>query len=191
MPKKSFTTVQIIFLASIIALDFSIGVVFKSVLSPTGILNVIRVDMLVPVALMMLTRLTIDRFGTLLLYETTWGALSVLAMPAAFGLPGILKLVPAVFQGALYDALFSSLRQLKWARVYLAAVLGGALATGVRMLLKVQMGLPWSQATKIYFGIEFITAALLNALAAYVAIALWKRIHTTHWVRRLQVDDRD
>ena len=185
---KKFTTTHIIFLASIITFDFAFGMIVKNVLSPTGIFSMIRIDMIVPVMLMMLTRLIIDRFGTLIIYEGMWGVLATVAMPAAFGLPGPLKLIPALAKGITYDLLFSSLRRFKRGRVFGAAIIGGFVATLVVVAVKVMLGLPWARVTQILLSLQILTSILINGIGAYLALLVWKRIQKTHLVKRIAVD---
>lgn len=187
-PHARYTSAQIIFLAAVVALDFAFGMVVKNVLSPTGILAVVRVDMAVPVMLMMLTRLMMDRFGTLVIYEGAWGLLSVLAMPGAFGLPGPLKLLPALAQGLTYDTVCTLLKRYRLSRLFVAAILGGLAAMAVMVALKVALGMPWANVTKILFGLQTLTSACINILGAALAVAVWRRIRTLHVVKRLQAD---
>lgn len=184
--RKSFTNVQIIFLASIISLDFASGMLIKNVLLPTNVLAVIRLDMIVPVALMMLSRLIIDRFGTLIIYEAMWGALSVAAMPGAFGLPGLLKLAPSLVQGIAYDSFFSALRRLGAPRVYIAAVAGGFLSSVVQAALKILLGMPWGKAAALLFGTQVLTSVLVNILGSLIAIIVWSRVRNLHLIKRIQ-----
>jgi hypothetical protein len=184
--KQRFTTTQIIFIAAMVAFDFAFGMVVKTALAPTGILGVVRLDMAVPVMLMMLTRLLVDRFGTLMIYEGAWGLLSVLAMPGAFGLPGPLKLLPALAQGLVYDAVCSSMRRAGHVRLFVAAVTGGLAAMFVMVALKVALGMPWATVTKVLFGVQTVSAAGINLLGAAFAVTVWGRIRDLHAVKRLR-----
>ncbi len=184
--RKSFTNVQVIFLASIISLDFASGMLIKNVLLPTNVLTVIRLDMIVPVALMMLSRLIIDRFGTLIVYEAMWGALSVAAMPGAFGLPGLLKLAPSLMQGIAYDSFFSSLRRIGALRVYIAAVTGGFISSMVQAALKIMLGIPCSTAAGVLFGTQAFTSVLVNILGSLIALIVWARVRNLHLIKRIQ-----
>lgn len=181
-----FTPAQIIFLAALVALDFAFGMVVKNLLSPTGVLGVIRIDMAVPVMLMMLARLVVDRFGTLVVYEGAWGVLSVFAMPGAFGLPGPLKILPALAQGLTYDVVCSGLRRFRSGRLFVAAVLGGLVSMAVMVALKLALGMPWAGVTKILFGVQTLTSAGVNIAGAALAVAVWRRIGDMHAVKRLQ-----
>lgn len=185
---RRYTSAQIIFVAAMVALDFAFGMVVKNVLSPTGILNLVRVDMAVPVMLMMLTRLIVDRFGTLIIYEGAWGTLAVLAMPGAFGLPGLLKLLPALAQGLTYDTVCTLLKRWPLARLFVAAVLGGIVSMAIMVALKVAIGMPWANVTRILFGLQTLTAAGINILGAALAVAVWRRIGALQAVRRLQAN---
>ena len=76
-----------VFIGSVVALDFAIGQLSKSLLHASGVTNFIRVDMFIPVVLWMLTRLIVDRFGVLTAYQFGWGTLAIFAFPGAM-LPG-------------------------------------------------------------------------------------------------------
>ncbi|NJB66564.1 hypothetical protein GGQ74_000204 [Desulfobaculum xiamenense] len=181
----SFGTTQVIFLGLIIAMDFSLGMILKNVLEPTGLLAIVRVDLVVPVMLVLLTRLIIDRFGTLIVYELVFATLAMAAMPASYGLPGPLKLIPALAQGLTYDVLLSALAGLPRARLYAAAILGGIVSTCVLMLLKVALGMPWFCVTKVLFGTQMATSLAVNALGAWLALRVWQRIGHTHLVAHI------
>ncbi len=49
-----------VFIGSVVALDFAVGQLSKSLLHALGVTNFIRVDMFIPVVLWMLTRLIVD-----------------------------------------------------------------------------------------------------------------------------------
>ncbi|MBD3380295.1 MAG: hypothetical protein GF408_07530 [Candidatus Omnitrophica bacterium] len=183
---KKYSNIQIVFLASMVAFDFAFGMIVKNILAPTGVLDFIRIDMIVPVMLMMTVRLTLDRFGTLILYELAWGMLAVVAMPTAYGLPGLMKLVPAICQGIAYDAVMSGMRNMRTARIYAAAILGGAVSWIAVILMKIAMGVPWATATKIVFSVQVVMGMIVSAAGAYAAILLWERIEGLHLVRRIQ-----
>ncbi len=184
--KPGYTTIQIVFLASLIALDFAFGMVAKNLLAPTGITRIIRVDMIVPVLLMMLCRLLLDRWGTLTIYEIAWGLLAVWMMPGAFGLPGFLKLLPAVAQGLAYDTIFSVMRRTPRLRVYVAAVAGGIVGMIVMIALKVAMGLPWQRVTQIVFGVGTLLSVVINVIGAALALVVWHRIADLQLTRRIR-----
>ena len=103
--EKYFTTVEILFLSSMIGLDYAYGMVVGPILSATGVLEVVRIDMIVPVMMMLVTRLVVDKFGTLIIYEFVWGLLAILTKPTSFGgIPAFMKLVPAVAYGLILDS---------------------------------------------------------------------------------------
>lgn len=146
-----------VFIGSVVALDFAIGQLSKTLLHASGVTNFIRVDMFIPVVLWMLTRLIVDRFGVLTAYQFGWGTLAIFAFPGAM-LPGPLKLIPAVIQGLLHDAGFSLFRRFPRGRVFVSAIVGGFLSKVAVMLLRVQvLGLPWTKVTQALFGVQAIT----------------------------------
>jgi hypothetical protein len=177
-----------VFIGSVVALDFAIGQLSKSLLHASGVTNFIRVDMFIPVVLWMLTRLIVDRFGVLTAYQFGWGTLAIFAFPGAM-LPGPLKLIPALIQGLLHDAGFSLFRRFPRGRVFVSAIVGGFLSTVALTLLRVQvLGLPWTKVTQALFGMRAVTAIGLNAVAAGLALLIWARIRDLQITRMLRVD---
>ena len=176
-----------VFIGSVVALDFAIGQLSKTLLHASGVTNFIRVDMFIPVVLWMLTRLIVDRFGVLTAYQFGWGTLAIFAFPGAM-LPGPLKLIPAVIQGLLHDAGFSLFRRFPRGRVFVSAIVGGFLSKVAVMLLRVQvLGLPWTKVTQALFGVQAITSIALNAVAAGLALLVWARIRDLQITRMLRV----
>ncbi|MBN1351942.1 hypothetical protein JXJ21_21240 [candidate division KSB1 bacterium] len=185
--KKPFLTpVQTIFLASMITADFAFGLAVKNLLAPTQILNIIRLDMVVPIMLMLVTRLIIDRFGVLILYEGVWGLFSVFAMPGAFGLPGFLKLIPALSQGIILDSLMSLMKSALKPRLMISSVLGGLLASIAFYALRFALGMPWSQFVQMIFGIQLLTGLVIWASGAVLTWLVWEKISGSQAVRRIQ-----
>jgi hypothetical protein len=177
-----------VFIGSVVALDFAVGLLSKSLLHASGITNFVRLDRFLPVVLWMLTRLIVDRFGVLTAYQFGWGTLAIFAFPGAM-LPGPLKLIPAVIQGLLHDAGFSLFRRFPRGRVFVSAIVGGFLSKVVVMLLRVQvLGLPWTKVTQALFGMQAITSIALDAAAAGLALLVWARIRDLQITRMLRVD---
>ena len=170
------STVQTVFLASMIAADFGFGLVVKGLLAPTHVLSVIRVDMVIPIALMLITRRIVDRFGVLILYEGVWGLLAVFAMPRSFGLPGFLKLLPALSQGLILDSFMSLWRNYPRVRFLLSAIIGGLLSSLVSFSLKIALGMPWTQVVQVLFGVQLFTGLLVWAGGAILALLVWGRV---------------
>jgi len=169
-------------------LDFGWGLVFKTALQLTAIHEVARLEMVVSVMLMVLARLMLDRFGTLILYELAWGLLAAVFMPAAGGQPGFLKLVPALTQGIIFDILFSLLRHpLPVARAYVAILVGGVLGPTMAIFFRVAMGMPWATATQALFGISLLTSLVINGFGVYLALVVWKRISSLELVAMLRL----
>ncbi|RKY83785.1 hypothetical protein DRP98_06415 [candidate division KSB1 bacterium] len=183
--KPFLSTTQTVFLASMIAADFGFGLVVKNLLSPTHILSIVRVDMIVPIMLMLITRKIVDRFGILILYEGVWGLFSVFAMPAAFGLPGFLKLIPALSQGIILDSLMSLLRRYHRTRFFISAIWGGFLSSVAFFGLRLALGYPWVRVVQLLFGIRMLTGLLVWACGATLALSVWEKIKDTQMVRRI------
>ncbi len=177
-----------VFIGSVVALDFAVGQLSKSLLHASGVTNFVRLDMFLPVVLWMLTRLIVDRFGVLTAYQFAWGTLAIFAFPGAM-LPGPLKLIPAVIQGLLHDAGFSLFRRFPRGRVFVSAIVGGFLSTVAMMLLRVQvLGLPWTKVTQAMFGMQAVTSIVVNAAAAGLALLIWARIRDLQITRMMRVD---
>ncbi len=176
-----------VFIGSMVALDFAFGLLFKSVLHASGITVFVRLEMAVPVMLWMLTRLIVDRFGVLTSYQLAWATLAIFMFPGAM-LPGPLKLIPALCQGVLHDAAFSLFARFPRGRVFISAIAGGLLSTGMVMLLRVWvLGLPWSTVTKTLFGIQSVTSIIVYAVAAGLALLVWSRIRGLQITRMFEV----
>ncbi|HTS16148.1 MAG TPA: hypothetical protein VMP11_01100 [Verrucomicrobiae bacterium] len=187
--RRRLETRHWVFIGSMVALDFATGQLSKSLLHASGISNVVRLDMAIPVILWMLTRLIIDRFGVLTAYQFAWGTLAIFAFPGAI-LPGPLKLTPAVIQGLFHDAGFSLFPRLPRARVFISAIVGGFLSKVVVTLLRVQvLHLPWTKVTQTLFGIQAATSVLVSAAAAALALVVWARIRNLQITRMLQVEN--
>jgi hypothetical protein len=181
-------TRQWIFIGSMVALDFSFGFMFKHILSAIGVSKIVNLDMAVPVTLMMLTRLVIDRFGVLTAYELSWAVLAIFGLPNAI-LPGPLKLIPAIVQGLVYDLIFSALRRLPYTRVFAAAILGSLFNKAMVMFLRVWiLNLPWANITKTLFGLQEALSILVYALAASLALTIWKRVEKLQITQLLKVN---
>lgn len=177
-----------VFFASVVALDFGWGLVFKTALQMTAIHEVARLEMVVSVMLMVLVRLMLDRFGTLICFELAWGLLAAVLMPAAGGQPGFMKLVPALTQGLVFDLLFSLLQtRMPVGRAYVAILVGGILGPSTAMLVRVAMGMPWATATQVLFGISLVTSLVINGFGVYLALIVWKRISNLHLVTMLRL----
>jgi len=185
--KKYFTTVEILFLASMIGLDFAFGMVVGPILSATGILEIVRIDMVIPVMMMLVTRLLVDKFGTLIIYEIVWGMLAVLIRPTSFGgIPAFIKLVPAVIYGIILDSCMELFKDRLYVRIMIAGVAGGIVNQFAFMGIRLLFGLPWSTAVQIFLGIKIVTNCVINVIAVHLAFLIWKSIERSGWARRLQ-----
>jgi len=186
-PAARLATRHWVFIGSMVALDFAAGQLAKSILQASGVGGFIRLDMLIPVTLWMLTRLAVDRFGVLAAYQFAWGMLALFAFPGAI-LPGPLKLIPAVLQGLICDAGFSLLPRCPRARVLVAAGVGALAGKVMIAFLRVQvLGLPWTRVTQTLFGVQALTSVLVSLAAAGLALIVWSRIRHLHLTRLLSV----
>ena len=186
MKKNYFTTVEILFLSSMIGLDFAYGMVVGPILSATGILEIIRIDMIIPVMMMLVTRLIVDKFGTLIIYEFVWALLAVMIKPTSFGgIPAFMKLIPAVMYGIILDSLMELFKSRLYVRIMIAGVAGGIVNQfaflGVRMLF----GLPWSRAVQIFLGVNILTNIAVNIIAIHLTYLVWKGVERSGWVQRI------
>jgi len=179
------TTSQTVFIASMIALDFAFGMVMKNLLAPTPIRSIIRIEMVLPVLLLLTTRKVVDRFGVLTLYMTVWGLLAIFAMPNAFGIPGILKLVPAITQGLILDLLMSAFSRWHRTRFIVSAIAGHILSFGTIVLFKLALGMPNNTLVQAFFGIQMGTGILVHLTGALLALVVWERIKHNPIVGRI------
>jgi len=164
-------------IAALVALDLSLGVVTKHLLGATGMTNALRLDMLVPVALFVIARESIDHFGCLVLYEAAWGILAMLFLPMTV-VPGPLKLVPLLLQGATMDAAFSLTRRLGRLRPHVAVIAGGFVSHVVVFSFRVWvLGLPWSRLTKVLFGVQQLSSVIIGVGGVLLAHAVLRRVH--------------
>lgn len=179
-------TTQWVFLAGMVALDFAFGWVAKPLVQALGAGGLLKLEMVPPVMLILLTRLTLDRFGVLAAYEGAWGLACCVLMPGAI-LPGPLKLFPLVLQGLFLDAGFTAFRRWPAARIYLAAVLGGlagSLATGG---LRLALGLPWGRATQAWIAYQVLASMAVHAAGAALAAMAWARLRDHEALARIRV----
>jgi len=181
-----YSTVEILFMASMIGLDFAYGLIVGPLLTATGVLEFIRIDMVIPVMMMLTTRLVVDRFGTLTIYEFVWVILAILAKPSSFGLPGFMKLVPALAYGIILDSFMELFRRNVYVRLIVAGVAGGIINQFALFGIRLLFGLPWSTVVQIVMGINLLTTAIVNILGAHLAYLVWKGITRTGWVARIK-----
>lgn len=177
---------QLIFLASMVALDFAFGMAAKPLMHASGLGAFIKVEMVVPAMLWALSRLTLDRFGTNTAYQLAWGTLAIVLMPMAV-LPGPLKLLPITAQGLFVDAVYSGLRRWGNVRVYLAAVGAALIGSACTALMQVYLGLPWAKATKVLVGFQTLTTLAVHLAGAALALIVWRRVRELQGLRLLRV----
>ncbi|HWQ08119.1 MAG TPA: hypothetical protein VN436_03390 [Holophaga sp.] len=176
---------QLIFLASMVALDFAFGMVAKPLMHATGLGMFIKVEMIVPAMLWALSRLTLDRFGVGTAYQLAWGSLAIVLMPMAV-LPGPLKLFPMAVQGLCLDAVYSGMRRLGPVRVYVAAIVSAFIGSACMAAMQVYMGLPWAQATRILIGFQALTSVAIHLAGGALALLIWRRVKDLQVVRLLR-----
>ena len=176
--REGLSTTQVVFLASLVAMDFAFGFVIKNLMHSTGISHFIHVEMVVPAMLIMLAAQALDRFGVIILYQGAWAVLATVALPGAI-VPGPFKIPPALLQGLLYDVLFRALRGRGRARVYLTAIIGGMVSSGLFMATRVLLGLPWAPATKLLFASQLASSVLVYGFGAHLSIKVWERARQT------------
>lgn len=182
---QRFTTVELVFIATMIAADFGFGVVVKPLLDAAHVTDVIRLDLVVPTMLLLITRLIVDKFGTLVLYEVLIGALAMLAWPQSFGAPGPLKLPLFAAKGFIWDLSMSALRPWLVPRLFVTAIVGEMTSTAAAMGIKILLGLPWVPLTQVLLGVRLVTTVVIGALGAAVALSVWKAVRDTSVVRRI------
>lgn len=166
---------QTVLIGAFVATDLAAGIVLKGLLHATGVGSVLRLDMVFAVVLMLLTRMILDRFGALTLYQTAWGVSATLLLPAAV-LPGPLKLVPLVAQGLAMDGVC----QLRWLgplRWFLAAVTGFVVSFAIMQGFRIGLlGFPWTRATQLLLGAQGLSLVGAHLVGAGLALVLFRRI---------------
>lgn len=180
-----FGTAQVVLLGTMVALDFAFGWVAKPLVHALGLGSFLKVEMIPPVMLMLLTRLTLDRFGVLIAYNGTWALACLVLMPGAV-LPGPLKLVPLLLQGLFLDAVFSGCRRWGGARIFVASVAGGLAGSLCLGALRVLLGMPWAKSTQVYIGLQLLGSVLVHGAAALLALLVWRRVRqhpALQWIR--------
>ena len=181
-----WTTVQLVFISLMVAADIGIGFIVKPVLGAIGIDQVIRLDLLLPMAFHILARMLIDRFGTVVLYEFIWGVIAMLTMPTSYAsLPGPAKLIPALINGLVLDSLLQLFRNKPALRVTVAAVLGGCISMAALMTVRVAFGFPWSKVVKILLGVQMGTGILVYAAGAILGYKTWQTLKDTYLARTI------
>jgi hypothetical protein len=169
-----------------VAADIGMGLVVKPMLSATGIDQVMRLDLIIPTAFHILTRLLVDRFGTVLLYELMWGVIAVLTMPTSYAsIPGPAKLIPALINGLLLDSLLQLFKSRPAIRVAFAAVVGGCASTAALMAIRVAFGFPWARVVKILLSIQMGTNILVYGAGAILGLKIWMTLKNTHLARTI------
>jgi hypothetical protein len=182
---KGFTSVELVFIATMIAADFGFGLFAKPLLSATHVSSIIRLDLIVPTMLMLVTRLVVDKFGTLTLYEVLIACLAMLAWPTSFGLPGPLKLPVFALKGLIWDVSMSALRPWLVPRLFVTAMAGEIVAKAVAVGFQVLLGVPWRPLTQVLWGVQLITTLLVAVVGAALALAVWQAIRDLAVVRRI------
>jgi hypothetical protein len=182
---KRFTTVELVFIATMIAADFGFGLVIKPLLDASHIADFVRIDLIVPTMLMLLTRLVVDKFGTLTLYEFVIGMLAMLAWPQSYGVPGPLKLPFFAAKGLVWDLCMSALRPWLGLRLFVTAILGEGASATAAMGIKLLLGLPWVPLTQLLLGARLVTTLIVGSMGAALGLAVWKAIRDTAMVQRI------
>jgi hypothetical protein len=164
-----------------VAADIGMGLIVKPVLGIMGIDQIVRLDLVLPTAFLILTRLLIDRFGTVVLYEFLWGVIAMLTMPTSYAsVPGPVKLIPALIDGLVLDSLLELFKSRPLLRVTVAAVVGGIVNTAALMILRLAFGFPWFRIVKILFGVQMGTSVLVCGAGAILGLRIWKSLRGTY-----------
>jgi len=172
---RGFGPAQVIFLATMVALDFAFGWVAKPLVQALGLGSFLKVEMIPAVMLMLLARMTLDRFGVLIAYQAAWAIIATVVMPGAV-LPGPLKLVPLMLQGLCLDMIFTACRRWGTFRVFAASVAGGLAGSLMVGTLRILMGMPWGRSTQAYIGLQLLGSALVHLAGAALAVLVWRRV---------------
>jgi hypothetical protein len=181
-----FTTVELLFIAIVIAADFGFGLVVKPLLGAMHLTDVIRIDLVVPFALVLITRLVVDKFGTLTLYQTLIGILATLMWPDSFGIPGPLKLPLFIMQGLIWDGCMSALRPWLVPRLLVSTILGALGASLAGLGFRLALGLPFAPVVKILWGVQLVSTLVVGGLAVVLTLAVWRSVRELAVVRRMR-----
>jgi hypothetical protein len=183
---QRFTTVELLFIAIMIAADFGFGLVVKPLLGALHLTDIVRFDLIVPFALVLITRLVVDKFGTLILYQTIIGILATLMWPTSFGIPGPLKIPLFVMQGVIWDVCMSVLRPWLVARLLTSTILGSLAASLAALGYRLALGLPFAPLVQVLWGVQLISTLVVGVLAVLLTLAVWRSIRDLAVVRRMR-----
>ena len=162
-----------------------LGLLAKPLLGALHVTDLIRLDLIIPTMLMLVTRLVVDKFGTLTLYELVMAMLAMLAWPGSFGVPGPLKIPLFLIKGLIWDLCMSALRRSLVARLLVTAIIGETVSTVGTIGIKLLLGLPWSPIVQVLWGVRLITTVMVGVLGAALALAVWRAIRDLSVVRRI------
>ena len=181
-----WSTIQLVFIALMVAADVGQGFVIKPLLGAVGIDEFIRLDLIIPTAFIIVTRLLVDKFGTIVLYEGMWGIIATLIMPTSFGsLPAPVKILGSLSKGLIFDSFMQLFKNRPTLRVLTAAIVGGIIDTAVFTVIRLVFGFPWSKAVQILVGVKTATGVAVSIAAALLAIGIWKSVKDTYLARSI------
>jgi hypothetical protein len=112
-------------------------------------------------------------------------------MPTAFGLPGLLKLLPALLNGLILDTLMRLIQKSTIRRFFLTAIAGSLLTSISLWAIKLAMGMPWERFTQLLFSLELLSGIIVWSTGALLALMMWQRLANHEAVLRLQLRHDD
>jgi hypothetical protein len=163
-----FTTQEIVFITTMVAFDIAMGMFLKPLLGLTGITAFIRIDMILPLAIIFFTRRWVNKFGTIIVYELLWAIAASFVMPMSFDTPGLLKLLAAFVFSLTFELLYYFLPKKHNINIWVSAILGSILNKVVLLGIKIMLGFPFMNIVKYSFFIQLGTMVFIAMLAETV-----------------------
>lgn len=174
---NNFSTSEIILITTMVAIDISHGIFLKPVMNSTGITNFIKIDMIIPLAIMFLTRKMIDKFGTLIIYEVLWCIASSFIIPFTFDTPGLLKLIPALLFGIVFELLYSFTPKTKSINLWISVIAGNFINKFILLGFKLIMGIPFINIIKAFFMVQLFTSIIVSIIAGFMTLLIYKKLN--------------
>ncbi|MBN2694322.1 hypothetical protein JXR93_06635, partial [bacterium] len=183
---RKFSIEEIIFITSVVAIDLASGVVLKPITSFIGISSIIKIEMIIPFALIFYVRNSIPKFGAIIIYELLWGLGASFLIPMSFKTPGLLKLIPAFMFALTFEILFFALPKRKSLYLWGSAIIGTLLNHVFMGGFKYLMGFPFTSLYKTVFLTQMATYSIVAILALLLSFSLEKKFSRDKLLRRFR-----
>ncbi len=172
---RKFTLEEMIFITSIVAIDLASGVVLKPISSLIGVSSIIKIEMIVPFALIFYVRNSIPKFGAIIIYELLWALGASFLIPMSFKAPGLLKVIPALLFALTFELMFFLLPKRKSIYLWVSAIVGVLLNHIFMGGFKYLMGFPFTSLYQKIFLTQMATYLVVAILALFLSFSLEKR----------------